>query len=697
MKWFWYKGKLYKKLFFSYICMLLVVVLLSPLIQMNIKKYITEREIQYATTNLYYIKDFIDAQISAIEKTSYTVLADEVVQGAKDDLYSNKKIIDKLNGMKGSINLIDNCFVVNMENRSIISAEGSEEKHYFQRFQDIDGRTIDINELFHAKNAFACVPCISEKQENVLLFLAKNAIEKSKKMIVVMVRENELKRFYSGQYNENLGDYMIVGLDGVIYSASDTAKLLSRLPEDNMAVLNDHDSSVLDTKTRMPFSKSNYFPWYYVMHINERSINATAGKIQFLWIMFIILCVLIEMILIFVVSKWVYVPVDRLMKKFDINMPNEFGEIEKMLDKLKRDNTNYQRIYDSLHQAGLGININRNFLTGQGDLLVIVVRGQKFELYSHELLELMLNIDNCSVDFIQISEHEILGVVKSIESVGKIKEAMNEVAQRFSEMYRLSVLIGVGEYVSQVEDLKRSLDSAYYAIDYGIYNDGDFAMLSNDIKNMQYSVFIEKENIERKLVLAVERNDIEEVKRVITDVFEVNRAIPNIYKYSLSVMLINIYFTVGDKTGSWTLDYGMLADELKYEYDFKLLKNFFIHLFLGFILEKSEQNKDVVIKNKILQYIEEEGLNQDFTLEVLAEKMGYSPAYMTKLLKKYFNENFTQYLLRYRIEKAKELLLHTDKSIESVSRETGFGTYNNFARIFRKKTGVSPSVYKKNH
>lgn len=696
MKKFWNTGKLYKKLLFSYVCMVLVLVLLSPLIQSNIKKYITEKEIQYAVTNLYYIKDLMDTQINAIAKMSYTILADEVVKNAEYELYSNRKIIDRLNSMMGSINWINNCFVVNLESHFIISAEGSEEIDYFQRFQNADGEKIDIRELFESNAVFDCVPCVSDKQENVLLFIAKNAVVKSNNMIVTLVRETELKRFYSGQYNENLGEYMVVGLDGLIYSSSDPDRVLSKLSDDEMTILNDDSSAELDLEKWTPFSKSGYFDWFYIMNINERGINATANKIRFVWIIYIIICVMIELILIFFVSKWVYVPLKRLREKFDIKGTDELGGIENMLDELKVDNTNYMRIYDSLYQVGRGIDINKSFLTGQGELGVIIIRGQKLGLYSHELLKLMLKIDNCSVDFIQMDEHEIIGVVKSLDNIEKIKEAMNSVAHRFLEMYSLSVLIGVGEFVSSEDKLKHSLDSAYYAIDYGNYNGNDLALLSNDVENKQYSIFIEKENIERKLVYAVEQNDAEEIEAVITNIFDANKEIPNIYKYSLSMMLVNIYFTVGNKTGSWTLDYGMLADELKYEYDFKLLRNFFIHLFTGFILEKNEQNKDIVIKNKIMQCIQENGLNQDFTLEVLAEKMGYSPAYMTKLLKKYFNENFTQYLISYRIEKAKELLRQTDKSIESVSKEAGFGTYNNFARIFRKKTGVSPSVYKKN-
>ena len=47
-------------------------------------------------------------------------------------------------------------------------------------------------------------------------------------------------------------------------------------------------------------------------------------------------------------------------------------------------------------------------------------------------------------------------------------------------------------------------------------------------------------------------------------------------------------------------------------------------------------------------------------------------------------------------EQAKYLLEHTDKKVKDIASETGFGTYNNFTRVFKKKLGVTPIEYK-NH
>ncbi|NLL71740.1 MAG: helix-turn-helix transcriptional regulator, partial [Epulopiscium sp.] len=53
-----------------------------------------------------------------------------------------------------------------------------------------------------------------------------------------------------------------------------------------------------------------------------------------------------------------------------------------------------------------------------------------------------------------------------------------------------------------------------------------------------------------------------------------------------------------------------------------------------------------------------------------------------------------QYLLDYRLMKAKELLENTDYKVKDISDMSGFGTYNNFAKAFKKKIGSSPGSYR---
>jgi transcriptional regulator GlxA family with amidase domain len=53
-----------------------------------------------------------------------------------------------------------------------------------------------------------------------------------------------------------------------------------------------------------------------------------------------------------------------------------------------------------------------------------------------------------------------------------------------------------------------------------------------------------------------------------------------------------------------------------------------------------------------------------------------------------------KYFMELKIMRAKELLLATDKSIKEISFELGFQSIHYFSRIFKNKTGVSPSEFR---
>ena len=57
-------------------------------------------------------------------------------------------------------------------------------------------------------------------------------------------------------------------------------------------------------------------------------------------------------------------------------------------------------------------------------------------------------------------------------------------------------------------------------------------------------------------------------------------------------------------------------------------------------------------------------------------------------------ETIVGYITRYRIERSKDLLLHSDARLYSIAIDVGFNDAAYFSDIFKKQTGFSPSEYK---
>ena len=83
------------------------------------------------------------------------------------------------------------------------------------------------------------------------------------------------------------------------------------------------------------------------------------------------------------------------------------------------------------------------------------------------------------------------------------------------------------------------------------------------------------------------------------------------------------------------------------------------------------------------------------TVKHLAQEMGYSKNYLSDLLKKETGKNTQEHIQFHLIEKAKSLLLGTQESVTRISYMLGFEYPGHFSKVFKKKTGMSPSEYRK--
>lgn len=84
---------------------------------------------------------------------------------------------------------------------------------------------------------------------------------------------------------------------------------------------------------------------------------------------------------------------------------------------------------------------------------------------------------------------------------------------------------------------------------------------------------------------------------------------------------------------------------------------------------------------------------RELDLEGLAREAHASRAHFARGFKKAFGETPHQYLLRRRLERAKDRLRNTGLSVTEVSIEVGFRSLGSFSAAFRELVGEPPSAY----
>ncbi|WP_227762243.1 response regulator transcription factor [Zhaonella formicivorans] len=99
-----------------------------------------------------------------------------------------------------------------------------------------------------------------------------------------------------------------------------------------------------------------------------------------------------------------------------------------------------------------------------------------------------------------------------------------------------------------------------------------------------------------------------------------------------------------------------------------------------------ENNKFI---EKALNYIHEH-FNEAISLADVAGQVYRSPEYFSRLFKEVTGENFSVYLINYRLIQAKSLLINTDLKITEIAYRVGYQNPSYFSRLYKKYLGITP-------
>lgn len=81
------------------------------------------------------------------------------------------------------------------------------------------------------------------------------------------------------------------------------------------------------------------------------------------------------------------------------------------------------------------------------------------------------------------------------------------------------------------------------------------------------------------------------------------------------------------------------------------------------------------------------------TLAQAARSVGYSPKYFSREFKRYAGMSYTDFRLRWNVEKTKDLLMSKAGLVQDISGKVGYKNAENLIRIFSRYVGMTPKKY----
>ena len=117
--------------------------------------------------------------------------------------------------------------------------------------------------------------------------------------------------------------------------------------------------------------------------------------------------------------------------------------------------------------------------------------------------------------------------------------------------------------------------------------------------------------------------------------------------------------------------------------------------YLEFLISDVEV-KDNFIVNKLLQHLHM-NIESFMSLDKISEHLGITPEYASTCFKKHMGISLMKYSKKIKIDRAKVLLLTTNKSMLDIAISLGFYDQSHFSRTFKSFEGVTPSEFRNTH
>lgn len=127
---------------------------------------------------------------------------------------------------------------------------------------------------------------------------------------------------------------------------------------------------------------------------------------------------------------------------------------------------------------------------------------------------------------------------------------------------------------------------------------------------------------------------------------------------------------------------------------FKSAMNLLKVCILYIIEKKFISIKELTVVEQVKDHIEN-NITSDLKINDLCKLFYINRQKLCTTFKQRFDVSIKQFIIEKKLDKAKELLISSDKSVSDVSYEAGFSDYNYFIRVFSRRNGISPLKFRR--
>jgi two-component system response regulator YesN len=290
----------------------------------------------------------------------------------------------------------------------------------------------------------------------------------------------------------------------------------------------------------------------------------------------------------------------------------------------------------------------------------------------------------------------------------KAPAGVSEIKCFFEEYIKTALMdtecvVGLSDLTHSAGKLKLAYDQAKLAASLAFYQDKKSVYGYDELG--QYSLLTEKYliAIEQDIYDCVHTINMSLLSTLISQFFKYfqdHKVLP-VYVYDFCIKLFQLFIREIAKTyENFNLKSFRQLEEGDFHihYNERLLKQFMEESFTNIMEQLKvyiQNNRNMSLVQKANLYADSHFTKKDFSIQEVADYIGVSKNYFSKIYKEQTGMNFWDYVTKKRINMAKRLLKETNKTNYEISHLIGYESEYHFSRKFKEIMGMNPAAFRK--
>lgn len=302
-------------------------------------------------------------------------------------------------------------------------------------------------------------------------------------------------------------------------------------------------------------------------------------------------------------------------------------------------------------------------------------------------------------------DDKLVGVVSGdLEKIELTCQTLAEYARYSIEKYlNMTVTLGIGRAYNEVQDLPKAFQEALSALDYRfllgknrIISIGDMEFGSS-LDNLSYI------DMEKRLILAIKTGEKAAVTCTLKDwIDDMKKAACSMDKCygklnKLLVALMNVLVETGFEEVAVLGDHSFMQLYARKTLDDVRLWLEETCLALVELLAEKRTHVSQAQMEAAVAYIHSHYVDEQLSLQQVCNHIYMSMSYFSALFKTHTGETFVEYVTRYRLDKAKEMLAASQLKTYELAAKVGYSDPQYFSVIFKRRTGMTPKEFRAAH